>query len=87
MPTHRYPLSDGREVEIAAPLFNGNAYIYVDGEFAGENTLHELRYPHDYTLALLPEPVQRFGFAHDRLSQSHGRAGYRGRLRGDGLGY
>ena len=50
MPTHRYPLSDGREVEIRAPLFNGRAYIYVDGEFIGENTLHELRYSHNYTL-------------------------------------
>ena len=51
MPTHRYPLSDGREVEIVAPITDGRAYIYVDGELLGEETIHELRKPLGFTLA------------------------------------
>jgi hypothetical protein len=51
MPTHRYPLSDGRQVEINAPITGGRAYIYVDGEFLGEETVRELRHPLGFTLA------------------------------------
>jgi hypothetical protein len=50
MPTHRYPLSDGRQLEIVDPIATGRAYIYVDGEFLGENTIHELRHTQRFTL-------------------------------------
>jgi hypothetical protein len=50
MSTRRYPLHDGRQVEINDPVFSGRAYVYVDGHFLGENTIHELRGSQEFTL-------------------------------------
>jgi hypothetical protein len=45
MSTHRYPLPDGRQLEINDPAFDGRVYFYIDGELLGENTIKELRIP------------------------------------------
>jgi|GEM_PF-3462898 len=50
MSTRRYPLHDGRHLEIIDPVFSGRAYFYVDGEYLGERTIDELRRSHRITL-------------------------------------
>ena len=43
MSTHRYPLPDGRQLEIKDPAMEGRAHFFIDGEPLGENTIDELR--------------------------------------------
>jgi len=50
MSTHRYPLPDGRELEINDPAFDGRAHVYVDGELLGEDPVSALRTPRLFEL-------------------------------------
>jgi hypothetical protein len=43
MSTHRYPLPDGRQLEIDDPAMEGRAHFSIDGETLGQNTIEELR--------------------------------------------
>jgi hypothetical protein len=43
MSTHRYPLPDGRRLEINDPAMEGRAHFAIDGETLGQNTIDELR--------------------------------------------
>ncbi len=51
MPTHRYPLADGRDLEIIDPISEGRARVFLEGELLGEYTIHELKTPATFVLA------------------------------------
>jgi len=51
MPTHRYPLPDGRDLEIIDPISEGRARVFLEGELLGEYTIHELKTPATFVLA------------------------------------
>lgn len=50
MSKHRYLLPDGRRLLINDPAFSGRAYFYVDGDYVGEYTIHELKITRTFIL-------------------------------------